>query len=137
MPVQININGADAAEALKELSSLAAGFGSTAPVLVAQEAKQEDAPKRQRSKPEPKPPKEEPASEPEKDDEQERQEDDLGFEEEEVPTDVQLRAASLEKAKSIGREKVKALLDKYGVPKVSDIPNNKRFAFLKELEALT
>lgn len=141
MPVQININGADAAEALKELSSLAAGFGGTAPTPAAQGAKQEEAPKRQRAaRADSKQTKEEPPQEPAKDAEQgtpiELSDEDLGFDEEEVPTDVQLRATASEKAKSAGREKVKALLNKYSVPNVTAVPNNKRSAFLKELEAL-
>jgi LAS superfamily LD-carboxypeptidase LdcB len=134
MPVQININGVDAAEALKELSSLAAGFNSNAassPVT-----KQEEAPKRQtRAKAEPE--KQQEKSEPQKEEKaSDLGEDDLGFDEEPIPDDVQLRTVATQKSKSAGRDKVKALLDKYEVPNVTAVPKDKRRVFLQELEVL-
>lgn len=58
-------------------------------------------------------------------------------EEENIPTDVELRAAAASKAKSAeGKAKVKALLEKYDVPNVTGVPNGKRTAFLRDLEAL-
>ncbi|MFD1954267.1 hypothetical protein ACFSL6_08775 [Paenibacillus thailandensis] len=62
--------------------------------------------------------------------------DDTDSDEVEIPTDVQLREVSAAKAKTAGKEKVKALLQKYGVPNVTGVPANKRIAFLRDLEAL-
>lgn len=138
MPVQININGLDAAEALRELSSLASGFNGVQVVTPEKEDKPEE-PKRQRSASETtkknKPAaKQEPDKEPEAADETAA--DSTDGVEMEIPTDVQLRSTAADKAKSAGREKVKALLDKYSVPNVTAVPDDKRIAFLKELEEL-
>lgn len=53
-----------------------------------------------------------------------------------VPTDVELRALAGDKAKSAGREKVKALLEKYGAASVTAVPSESRAAFKVDLEAL-
>lgn len=133
MTVQIIINGDNAAASLKELSTLAAGFGA-GPVV-----KTEEVPKRQ-SRTITKPIKEEAAEEKAtptvEDMSAEPEEDDLGFDDVQIPDDVQLRAAASEKAKSAGKVAVKALLDKYAVPNVTALPNDKRVAFMAELGEL-
>lgn len=130
MSVQIIINGETAAESLKELSTLAAGFGSP---VVAPEVKQEEQPKRQtRQKADtPKQPVKEEQTETVQNEQDVSGDDDVP-----IPSDVELRALASEKAKSAGRENVKALLDKYKVLNVTAVPDGKRIAFLKELEAL-
>lgn len=55
----------------------------------------------------------------------------------EIPSVVDLRA----KAQQVGQDpkkkpKIKALLDKYGSPNVSEVPEDKRAAFLADLEKL-
>ncbi len=56
---------------------------------------------------------------------------------ENIPTIVELRAKAQEKGQTVkGKEKIKALLDKYESPNITGIPENKRVAFLAELEAL-
>jgi hypothetical protein len=52
-----------------------------------------------------------------------------------IPTIVEIRAKASEAGgKSGGREKVKALLDKFEVPNVSGVPENMRIAFMRELD---
>lgn len=56
---------------------------------------------------------------------------------EEIPTVVELRAKAQEKGKNPeGKKAIKALLDKIGSKSISDIPEEKRAAFLCELEVL-
>lgn len=55
----------------------------------------------------------------------------------EIPSVVELRA----KAQEVGQDpkkkpKIKALLDKYGSPNISEVPEDKRAAFMADLEAL-
>lgn len=55
----------------------------------------------------------------------------------EIPSVVELRA----KAQEIGKDpakkpKIKELLNKYGSPNISEVPEEKRAAFMAELEAL-
>ena len=56
---------------------------------------------------------------------------------EEIPTVVDLRAKAQEKgATPEGKKAIKALLDKFESKSISDVPEEKRVAFLRELEAL-
>lgn len=56
---------------------------------------------------------------------------------EEIPTVVELRAKAQEKATTAeGKKAVKALLDKFESKSISDVPEEKRAAFFKELEEL-
>ena len=56
---------------------------------------------------------------------------------EEIPTVVDLRAKAQEKGKTTeGKKAIKALLDEFGSKSVSDVPEEKRAAFLHKLEAL-
>jgi len=143
MPVQINITGSDAAESLRELSALSAGllFNTQAAATVA--APIEDKPKRNR--PTKSETKQETAAELEgkkidldKLTEEDNTADsaDAG-DDVEIPSDVDLRAAAAEKAGVVGKAKIKALLDKYGVSNVTAIPDDKRVAFLQELGELS
>lgn len=54
-----------------------------------------------------------------------------------IPDVVQLRAVAAEKGKTPeGKKAVKALLDKFECSNISSVPDDKRAAFLKELEAI-
>lgn len=54
-----------------------------------------------------------------------------------IPTVVELRAKAQEKGTTPeGKKAIKALLDKIGSKSISDIPEGKRAAFLRDLEAL-
>lgn len=57
---------------------------------------------------------------------------------EEIPTDVELRAVAAEIGKrgAYAKKAIKALLEKYGVPNITAVPNDKRIAFKRELEEL-
>ncbi|EJL44001.1 hypothetical protein PMI08_02119 [Brevibacillus sp. CF112] len=146
MSVQISINGDNAAEAVKELASLAAHF-TLVPVAIAAapaEAQQEERPKRQRSARQSEPaadkPTAAPAQEPEvgevggdpADDASEGTGDDSGGDP--IPTIVELRARAQEIGKTAeGKKAIKALLDKFGSKSLSDLPEEKRAEFMDEL----
>jgi len=56
---------------------------------------------------------------------------------EEIPTVVELRAAAQTKGGTPeGKKAIKALLDKFGSKSISDVPEDKRTAFLDGLSAL-
>lgn len=148
MSVQIIINGENAQESLLELSALAAGLNQSlqgdAAVSTAKQEPAQNAQKRQgkSAKATTKSAEEHPTK-----DETEQNETGVDeavnaameeeFSDEPVPTDVELRAAATEKAKTAGKVKVKALLDKYKVPNVTALPDDQRAAFLRELEELS
>ena len=121
MPVQINITGADAAESLKELAALAAGFTSVTP----------EAPKpaRTRSKP---------VEEPKQESEQQVDTEPATADEEPAVTVTpeELRAKAQAVAKSGKQPEVKGLLTKFGVKSISEVAEGDRSAFMAELEAL-
>lgn len=130
MPVQINITGADAAESLKELAALAAGFttATATPASAAEAPKQN----RTRSKPAEAPkPEEKPAEAPEE--EVETPESD---ETHSAVTAEEVKTKTREIAKTGKQAQVKALLEKYGNGTVSGLPEDKYIVFLAELEAL-
>lgn len=54
----------------------------------------------------------------------------------EIPDDVPLRALAAAKAKSAGKQAVKAVLDQFGSPSVTAVPSESRIAFKAALEAL-
>ncbi|MFB0845737.1 hypothetical protein [Paenibacillus oleatilyticus] len=131
MSIQITINGGDAAEAIKELSALAAGINgqasTAAPALEAPKAPRGRA----ATKPTPAAAEEEPKNE--------AAESGPGEEDEDgpVPTVVELRA----KAQEVGttpeaKKAIKALLDEFGSKSISDVPENKRHAFMSGLAGL-
>src|SRR5690348_14865842 len=115
MSVQIHISGDNAAEAIKELSGLAAHFvAAPGAVAVNADTQSEDKPKRQRSS---KPQEESSQKQQEESDqkqEQEKTESDAGNGEgtEKAPTVVELRAKAQEVGKTTEAKKaIKALLD--------------------------
>lgn len=57
---------------------------------------------------------------------------------EDIPTEVELRAVAAEIGKrgAYAKKAIKALLEKYGVPNITAVPNDKRIAFKRELEEL-
>ncbi|MNW27541.1 hypothetical protein D3C74_43370 [compost metagenome] len=130
MPVQINITGTDAAESLRELSALSAGlFGNSATPVQEEKPKRNTRSTKTDTKPETTKP--EPVQE-----DAEQQEDTSSDDGEDIPDDVALRAAATEKAKAVGKAKIKALLDKYEVANVTAIPDDQRVAFMQELSVL-
>lgn len=151
MSVQININGENAAEAVKELSSLAAHFTLvpvTTPAITAApaESQQEEKPKRQRTvkpteadtKKQEEPEvaqqdseneKESQASEPPKEEQTQSTDD--------IPSIVELRARAQEIGKTAeGKKAIKALLDEFGSKSLSDIPEEKRADFMAGLDLI-
>lgn len=132
MPVQITINGADAAESLKELSALAAGLtgAASASVVVEPTGKPKRTTKGATKPDKPADPVEETESKPDEADPDQTDETDDAVEE---ITDVDLRAKASEVAKSGKQAEVKALLTEFGVPNVTALPQNKRAQFMKRL----
>lgn len=134
MPVQITINGADAAESIRELSALASGLTGAAPVVTpVGEPKKETKKTVKQEKPEPDSVKEEaPAGDPaieESDD----------IDSADIPTDVELRAKAQEIGKKMGAEgkqAIKELLNEFGSPNITGIPEKRRIEFMARLEAL-
>lgn len=129
MPVTITINGENAAQAIEEFTTLSASFtgaGKAAPV--------EESPKpRQQRKPASTP------KEPEEKEEAPEQESDSAETSEPIdaPSVVDLRAKAQEVGKDpANKPKIKALLNKYDSPNISEVPEDKRAAFLADLEAL-
>lgn len=130
MSVQIIINGENATEAIKELSTLAQSMGGSAPIAAVVE---KVAPKS----------KVKPASEttakdvtPAEKVETEEVEPDQA-EEVEVITDVDLRAKAQEVgADPANKPKIKALLNEYGVSNLTAVPNAQRAEFIKRLNAI-
>lgn len=144
MSVQIQINGENAAEAARELTALAGYMTGIAPVSTpAAQAEAPAAPateskrtRRQKEDPAPKPDPE-PAAEPDTAAEPDPDDGDDDFDDGPVPDVVELRAKAQEVGKKPeGRTAVKALLDKYECKSISDVPEGKRNAFLRDLEGL-
>ena len=134
MPVQITINGADAAESIRELSALASGLAGA---QVAAPAEEPEKPKKEPVKKAPakqeKPMKEEaPAGDPAIEESDDNDSAD-------IPTDVELRAKAQEIGKKMGAEgkqAIKDLLNEFGSPNITGIPEEKRIEFMARLEAL-
>jgi hypothetical protein len=62
---------------------------------------------------------------------------DGGSDSENIPTVVELRAKAQEKGQTPeDKKKIKALLDEFEAKSISDLPEEKRAAFLRKLEAL-
>lgn len=131
MPVQITINGDNAAQAIEEFSALSAAFigAPAAPI-------QEEKPKRQRAatpSKEEKPAQVEAPEQPEETSSGDTSSDDA----EDIPSAVDLRA----KAQELGQDaankpKIKALLDKYEAKNITALRDDQRAGFMRDLEAL-
>lgn len=139
MSVLIQINGENAGEALKELSTLASGI--TGQAVLAAPAAAAEAPKQTRTR-KTETAKETPAAaqseeKPVDVDQLEKELDEEASSDEPIPTDVELRAAATEaRSKGASQDAIKALLGKYGVPNITAVPEGKRIAFKRELEGL-
>ncbi|OME86506.1 MULTISPECIES: hypothetical protein [Paenibacillus] len=133
MPVQITINGENAVQAIEEFATLSAAFGgatpSTAPV-------KEEVKPRQRRATETK--KEEAKVEADLDTSpDEGTEGSQPNEDEDIPTVVELRAKAQEVGKDAKKKPaIKKLLGEFESASISDVPEEKRIAFMAELEAL-
>ncbi|MFK7695377.1 hypothetical protein [Paenibacillus sp. HJGM_3] len=150
MSVQIHINGETALEAVQELATLAAALSGQS--VASQITATVEAPKQQRTRnvtkpaqvkePESSPVQQEEAPPAEPDSQEpdpvdpEPETTDGAEDEGPIPTPVDLRAKAQEVGADGGRAEVKALLDKYGSKSISDIPENKRSAFMRDLESL-
>ncbi|WP_339295892.1 hypothetical protein MKY82_08355 [Paenibacillus sp. FSL W7-1279] len=133
MPVQITINGDNAAQAIEEFATLSAAFGGAAApsATVTEEPKQRTRKTNEVKKEEKK---ETPVKTASQDDETGTDGD---TEEVEIPTVVELRA----KAQEVGKDPkkkpaIKELLGKFESASISDVPEESRVAFMAELEAL-
>ncbi|PJN53633.1 hypothetical protein PAEVO_03530 [Paenibacillus sp. GM2FR] len=132
MPVQITINGDNAAQAIEEFATLSAAFGGAAApsATVSEEPRQ-----RPRKTNEVK--KEQPKEEPVKTAPKDEVETDGDTEEVDIPTVVELRAKAQEVGKDAKKKPaIKELLGKFESASISDVPEEKRIAFMAELEAL-
>ncbi|CAH8772257.1 hypothetical protein [Paenibacillus dendritiformis] len=131
MPVQITINGADAAESIQELSVLAAAISGQKVSTFEAAPVQEEKPKRQRTAKAEAAKKQE---EPEKPDVTEEEGSDGG---EDIPTVEELREVAAAKGKTVeGKKAVKALLDEFGSKNITAVQEEQRAAFLARLKAL-
>lgn len=138
MSIQIIINGENAEHALLELSAFSAGLtgGQTVAPAVA------EAPKatRTRSTTKPETVKAEPEKQPEPEPETEPEPEDDGSEPSDsdapIPSVVELRAKAQEVGAAKGKPAIKATLEQFGSASITDIPEEKRAAFLAALEAL-
>lgn len=142
MPVQIQINGENADEAVKELSALASHFTGAAPIAASTEKsapKKEDKPKQEKPKAadKPKPKKEEPETEGAESNDSDQEGNASDSDGEYIPTVVDLRAKAQEKGKTPeDKKKIKALLDEFGSKSISDVPEESRIEFMQRLEDL-
>ena len=146
MPVQITINGENAEQAIQELAVLSTGIiGKPAAFVTAPETPKADkptfkVPERIRTKPEPAkaPPTTPPDPKDEPADDALEADTDVDAADEPIPTDVELRelARQIGSKGPEGKAAIKALLSKYGVPNITAVPDNKRIAFKRDLEAL-
>ncbi|WP_338841961.1 hypothetical protein [Paenibacillus glucanolyticus] len=134
MPVQITINGDNAAQAIEEFATLSAAFGGAAApsATVSEEPKQ-----RTRKTNEVKKEQQKETSVETNTPDDETGTDGHSTEGEEIPTVVELRA----KAQEVGKDPkkkpaIKELLGKFESASISDVPEEKRIAFMAELEAL-
>lgn len=140
MNITLNIQVDSLAELQYAIAGLAGIVGGAVTTLP---AAQEEKPKRA-SRPTTKPEKQpdlEPVKEPETTDEStestDSEETDQSDDQEYTPTVVELRAKAQEKGKTPeGKKAIKALLEEFGSKSISDIPEEKRAAFLARLEEL-
>jgi hypothetical protein len=130
MPIQIHIEGKNAAEVATLVLDLANLINNNGPASIPAETKVstvEDKPKKAAATTKK-------AVAPVVEEEETTGPD---GEEEEIPDDVEIRAAAKEAgSKAGGRDKVKALLKKYDVPNVTAVPDKDRVKFLKDLQAI-
>lgn len=133
MPVQITINGENAAETLNELITLSAGFGNR------QNAKTEvvaETPKQQRVPRANKPVEPDVKQEPVK---EETGSDYPGPSDDDIPNTYSvenLRAKAAEVAKLGKQAKVKKILTDFGAASISAVPEDKRAEVYAALEAV-
>lgn len=132
MPVTITINGENAAQAIEEFTTLSASFIPVSSKSVVEESQK---PRTRKSTATPKEPEDKSDEAGEK--EQEPEQESVLTGDVEAPTVVELRA----KAQEVGQDakkkpKIKELLNKYDSPNISEVPEDKRAAFMAELGAL-
>lgn len=134
MPVQITINGENANQAIEEFAALSAVFvgQASAPVKGEVNPRQQRKTTIETKKDEPK---EEPIQAPAKG--TEAKEGQTSTEEDEIPSVVDLRAKAQEVGKDVKKKPaIKKLLGQFECASISDVPEEKRIAFMEELENL-
>lgn len=135
MNITLNIQAGSPAELQEAITGLAGIFGEAAAPQLAAAQEEPEKPKRATrttAKPE-KPQDPEPVKEQEAKDESAES----TTESENAPTVVELRAKAQEKGTTPEAKKaIKALLEEFGSKSISDIPEEKRAAFLAALEEL-
>ena len=131
MPIQITIEGANALEVKQLVHDLAGTLSGMAPEQIPPQTIVSTI-----NTPAAPAVPQEPEVEPINNDEPET--DDSDASDEPIPTDVELRAVAAEIGKKgpEAKKKIKELLGKYGVPNITAVPDSKRIAFKRELEAL-
>jgi hypothetical protein len=137
MNITLNIEAGSPAELQEAVTGLAGIMGG---VVVPQPTVATEEPEKQkRSRKQENQPASEPKKAEKKQDSSAADETDQVVDEttEYVPTVVELRAKAQEKGKTPeGKKAIKALLDEFGSKSISDVPEEKRSAFLAALEAL-
>ncbi|MCY9539086.1 hypothetical protein M5X00_04880 [Paenibacillus alvei] len=138
MPVMIQITGENAGQAIEEFAALSTAFTGAVNTVTAAAPVQEEKPKRQRTtKTEPKPESTKETESVEKTKDKSTAEVTGEGTGEDIPTFEDLRAVGKEKgATSDGKAAIRALLDEFESKSLSEVPEEKRAAFLERLKAL-
>jgi hypothetical protein len=139
MNIKLNIEAGSPAELQEAVTGLAGIMGGVVAPQPAAVTTEDATEKQKRSRKQEKQPATEPEKVDEKQDSSAADETDHTADDatEYVPTVVELRAKAQEKGKTPeGKKAIKALLDEFGSKSISDVPEEKRAAFLAALEAL-
>ncbi|MBO8164676.1 MAG: hypothetical protein H0Z34_13325 [Brevibacillus sp.] len=137
MNITLNIEAGSPAELQEAIAGLAGIVGGV--VAPQTTVTTEEPEKQKRSRKQEKQPASEPEKVEEKQDSSAADEADYAADDapEYVPSVVELRAKAQEKGKTPeGKKAIKALLDEFGSKSISDVPEEKRAAFLAALGAL-
>lgn len=135
MNITLNIQAGSPAELQEAITGLAGVVGGAATPKIERVTEKKQATSKTEKQPDP------------KTETQTKESDELTSEElnqgkpetetEEIPTVVDLRAKAQEKGKTPeGKKAIKALLDEFESKSISDVPEEKRAAFLRKLEEL-
>ena len=137
MNITLNIvagSPAELQEAIAGLAGIVGGVVAPQPNVVMEEPEKQKRSRKQEKQPATEPEKVDEKQDSSAADETDHTADDAT---EYVPTVVELRAKAQEKGKTPeGKKAIKALLDEFGSKSISDVPEEKRAAFLAALEAL-
>lgn len=136
MNINLHIEASDPMELQQAIANLAAGLNPHTTDQPATTRKRSAKVKQEEKSADPVP-EEKPTEKEEKPAEKEVPVKEEPIGEDRIPSDVELRAIAAEKGHTPeGKAAVKGLLNKYGSPAISKVPDDKRMAFLADLEAL-